>query len=103
MRYDPRTMRRLAMNMVVDELDRPIAFEADNKALYPFPTLAEDASSNVTALVGPGGTYRLDRLNAVSAVDDTRTGLENRSGGTHNSLTTKKHMYRRFVSWRVSR
>lgn len=56
MQYDPRTMRRLAMNLVVDELDRPIAFEADNKVLYPFPTLAADSFGDYTELVGPVGT-----------------------------------------------
>lgn len=55
MQYDPRTMRRLAMNLVVDELDRPIAFEADNKVLYPFPTLAADSFGDYTELVGPNG------------------------------------------------
>lgn len=55
MQYDPRTMRRLAMNLVVDKFDRPIAFEAANKVLYPIPTLAEDDSGTVTGLAGPDG------------------------------------------------
>lgn len=77
MQYDPRTMRRLAMNLVVDELDRPIAFEADNKVLYPFPTLAADSFGDYTELVGPNRIYQLaPALTAQVSIYDISLGAE---------------------------